>query len=164
MKDMNPADIKGDFEEAVQKHHDGTARKVFYTAVETPFPEGKLIVSRTDINGVITHCNQAFVDMSAYDRAELIGQPQAILRHPQVSAAAYADLWKTIQSGKKWSGYLRNLRKDGGYYDVFAVVVPNVRDGKIVGYASVRRRPSRKKMNDALQHYAKSMAKGNGAP
>lgn len=69
--------------------------------------------------------------------------------------AAFADMWATIQSGKKWYGYVKNLRKDGGYYLVYATVIPNIRKGEIVGYTSVRRKPSRRKMNEALALYAK---------
>lgn len=157
MKDIDPALVKPPYQEKTLQLHGDASRKVYWNDVEVPFPEGKLIVSRTDTNGVITHCNQAFVDMSGYTREELIGQPQNILRHPDVSKAAYADLWKTLQEGRKWQGYLKNLRKDGSFYNVLAVVVPNLRDGEVVGYSSVRRRPSRRKMDEALQLYAEQI-------
>ena len=53
--------------------------------------------------------------MSGYTTAELIGQPHCILLHPDMPAAAFQDLWNTIQSGRQWSGYVKNLRKDGGH-------------------------------------------------
>ncbi len=154
MQDMNPSDIQGDFREATLRHHDGTRRIVLFTDKETPYPEGKLIVSRTDTKGYITHCNRSFVEMSGYEEAELIGQPHALLRHPDMPAAAFRDLWDTIQSGNKWHGYVKNLRKDGGYYWVYATVIPNVRNGRVVGYTSVRRKPSRKKVEEAISIYA----------
>lgn len=132
---------------------DGTQRRVFVTGVETPYPHGKLIVSRTDTSGVITQCNKSFVDMSGYTEAELIGQPHCILRHPDMPSAAFDDLWKTVQAGRQWNGYVKNLRKDGGHYWVYATVVPNVRDGKIVGFTSVRREPSREKVLAAEAQY-----------
>ena len=58
---------------------DGTSRTVYTTDVEKAFPEGRLIVSRTDLNGIITHANDAFVEMSGYSREELIGAPVAML-------------------------------------------------------------------------------------
>jgi len=73
MADMKKQDIVGDFKEYAMTLYDGSAKTVFVTEVETPFPEGKLIVSRTDISGVITHCNDAFVFMSGYQEDELIG-------------------------------------------------------------------------------------------
>jgi aerotaxis receptor len=60
-----------------------------------------------------------------------------------------------VQSGEKWHCYVKNLRKDGGFYLVYATVIPNVRDGNLVGYTSVRRKPSRQKMEEALALYAK---------
>lgn len=133
---------------------DGTTRKVYDTGVEHPFPDGKLIVSRTDLNGNITLVNEAFVAISGYGEDELIGKPQSILRHPDMPSAAYADLWATVKAGKKWHGYVKNLCKDGGHYWVYATVVPNVRRGEVVGYTSVRRKPSKSKVAEAIAQYA----------
>jgi aerotaxis receptor len=120
---------------------------------EVPFPEGKLIVSRTDPQGILTHGNQSFVEMSGYSEAELIGQPHQILRHPDMPKAAFKDLWDTLARGEKWTGYVKNLRKDGAYYWVLATVVANVRDGKVVGYTSVRRKPSRQRIDECIEQY-----------
>ncbi|MDO4427623.1 MAG: PAS domain-containing protein [Moraxella sp.] len=133
---------------------DGTSRTVYDTGVEHPYPDGRLIVSRTDLNGILTHVNDAFVEISAYSEDELIGKPQHILRHPDMPSAAYADLWATVKAGKKWHGYVKNLCKDGGHYWVYATVVPNVRRGEVVGYTSVRRKPSRSKVAEAVAQYA----------
>lgn len=150
---MEPADIAGEFREYSLAYYDGTRRRVLVTDIETPFPEGKLIVSRTDVAGVITNCNQSFVEMSGFSEAELIGQPHWILRHPDMPSAAFKDLWDTVTRGTKWNGYVKNLRKDGGFYWVYATVVANVRDGIIAGYTSVRRKPSRTKVREAEALY-----------
>jgi aerotaxis receptor len=134
-------------------YYDGSNNNRQIVDEEVPFPEGKLIVSRTDTAGNITHCNQAFVDMSGFKEDELIGQPHYILRHPDMPAAAFKDLWKTVQEKSKWTGYVKNLRKDGKYYWVYAVVVANIRDGKVVGFASVRRKPSRTKIDACIKLY-----------
>ena len=153
MKDMDIADIVGEAVEHVLTYTGGNTRRVFVTPIETPYPHGKLIVSRTDTQGIITQCNQSFVEMSGYSEAELIGQPHCLLRHPDMPAAAFRDLWETVQAGRQWHGYVKNLRKDGGHYWVYATVVPNVRDGKIVGFTSVRREPSREKVAAAEAQY-----------
>lgn len=138
------------------RHHyyDGTEREITTIDEEIPYPDGKLIVSRTDPKGIITHCNQSFIDISGYTEEELIGVPHHILRHPDMPAAAFADLWETVKRGEKWHGYVKNLCKDGRYYWVYATVIPNVRQGKIVGYTSVRRKPSRTKINMCIEAYA----------
>lgn len=143
----------GDATEHNLTFFDGTTRTVYDTGVERPYPDGRLIVSRTDLNGVLTHVNDAFVEISGYTEDELIGKPQHILRHPDMPKAAYADLWKTVKEGKKWHGYVKNLCKDGSHYWVYATVVPNVRRGQTVGYTSVRRKPSRSKIEEAAAQY-----------
>lgn len=153
MRDMEPADIKGEYLEKVLIYADLTKRKVFVTDHETPFPDGRLIVSTTDPDGIITHVNNSFVEMSGYSEEELLGKPHYILRHPDMPAAAFKDLWDTIQKGEKWHGYVKNLRKDGGYYWVMATVIPNVRNGKITGYTSVRRKPARRKVEECIRLY-----------
>lgn len=141
-------------------YHDGTMREVLIKTEEVPFPEGKLIVSRTDLAGIITHCNPSFVEMSGYEQEELIGRPHYILRHPDMPAAAFQDLWQTVQQGQQWNGYVKNLRKDGRFYWVYATVIPNIRDGIITGYTSVRRKPSRAKVQECIQLYAKMNLEG----
>jgi aerotaxis receptor len=151
---MQPEFIKGEYQETMLELYGGIRRRVLYTESEIPYPDGKLIVSTTDPEGVITHVNQSFVDMSGYTEAELIGAPHSILRHPDMPAAAFKDLWDTVNRGEKWQGFVKNLRKDGGYYWVKATVIPNVRQGKVVGYTSVRRKPSRTKVEESIKLYS----------
>lgn len=159
MIDMDAAGlVAGEVREHRLRHHDGSERCVLVVDHEVPYPDGKLIVSRTDPNGLITHANPAFVEMSGYAREELIGQPHAILRHPDMPAAAFRDLWQTVSRGAKWQGYVKNLRKDGAHYWVFATAIPNVRDGRVVGYTSVRRKPSRTQVEAARALYARLRA------
>lgn len=143
----------GEAKEYTLHYFDGTSRVVYDTGVEHPYPDGRLIVSRTDLEGNLTHVNDAFVEISGYTEDELLGQPHCILRHPDMPKVAYADLWQTVKSGNKWHGYVKNLCKDGGHYWVYATVVPNVRRGEVVGYTSVRRKPSRSKIAETVALY-----------
>jgi len=147
----------GESREVSIDYFDGTSRVATIVDREVPYPDGKLIVSRTDPKGFITHANQAFIDMSGYTRDELIGENHYILRHPDMPAVAFAGLWETIEAGKKWHGYVKNLRKDGAYYWVKATVIPNIRNGELVGYTSVRRKPSRSKIKESEELYATLM-------
>ncbi|MCD9033518.1 PAS domain-containing protein [Luteimonas sp. Y-2-2-4F] len=135
-------------------YYDGNSRMVHWTGREVPYPDGRLIVSRTDLDGYITHANDAFVELSGYTREELVGAPHYILRHPDMPRAAFADLWKTVMAGRKWNGYVKNLRKDGDCYWVYATAIPNVRGGEVVGYTSVRRKPSRRRIDELVPVYA----------
>ena len=154
MYDMEPRDIVGEGSEYHWSYFDGTSRRLIVTEVETRFPTGELIVSQTDSDGIITMCNEAFVHMSGFSREQLLGTPHSILRHPDMPKAAFADLWNTVDEGKRWSGYVKNLRRDGGFYWVYATVIPKIRDGVVVGHTSVRREPSRDKVNELAAVYA----------
>jgi aerotaxis receptor len=151
--DMKSDDIVGDYKEITLTLYGNISRKILYTEIETPFPDGKLIVSTTDKSGVITHVNKSFIEMSGYTEDELINAPHSILRHPDMPPAAFKDLWDTVNKGEKWQGFVKNLRKDGGYYWVKATVIPNIRNGMVVSYTSVRRKPSRTKVEECIKLY-----------
>jgi len=108
------------------------------TDIEYPVPEGEILVSKTDLNGIITYCNLIFVKVSGYSREELIGSPHNLLRHPDMPPEAFADMWKSNQANKPWRGLVKNRRKDGRYYWVEANVTPLIENGKTVGYVSFR--------------------------
>ena len=162
LPDMPPLPVAAT--EAYLQYSDGTGRRVYFTDTEVPFPEGRLIVSRTELQGLITHANDAFVEMSGYTREELIGAPHHILRHPDMPRVAFKGLWDTLTSGQKWHGYVKNLRKDGAYYWVYATAVPNIRNGVIAGYTSVRRKPSRTRIAELSALYAQWLQEEKTAP
>jgi len=114
--------------------------------------DGITITSHTDAKGIITDCNEDFVEASGYTREELIGKPHNILRHPDMPAAAFADLWATVKRGRAWVGIVKNRRKDGSYYWVRATATP-LPDGS--GYTSVRSKPKREDVKAAEALYAR---------
>ena len=113
------------------------------TQKEYVYPEGLTLVSTTDLRSRITYCNPAFIEVSGYDADELIGQPHNLIRHPDMPEEAFRDMWDTIRSGRPWTAMVKNRCKNGDHYWVQANVTPLVRDGKPVGYMSVRTRPGR---------------------
>ena len=106
--------------------------------IETEIPKDELIISRTDLKGIITYANETFARISGYEVEELIGKPHNILRHPDMPKSVFKDLWDTIKSGKNWSGYVKNLRKDRGFYWVYAEVSGVYKNGELVEYKSMR--------------------------
>lgn len=127
---------------------------------EVSFPSGCYLVSRTDLKGTITYANDAFVDISGYSREELIGNNHNIVRHPDMPEAAFGDLWATVKSGLPWRGLVKNRCKNGDFYWVEAFVVPLKKDGRIVGYQSVRTPAARDKRSAAEAAYAAAGQKG----
>ncbi|EYC50700.1 chemotaxis protein [Hylemonella gracilis str. Niagara R] len=110
---------------------------------EYDYPAHLMLVSMTDTRGHIVHGNAAFFEISGYAAEELIGQNHNIVRHPDMPAEGFRDLWRTIGRGRPWTGLVKNRRKDGRYYWVRANVTPIMEDGKPIGYLSVRTKPSR---------------------
>ena len=119
------------------------------TQREQDWDDTTMIVSATDTRGYITHCNDTFVHVSGYTLDELMGANHNILRHPDVPALAFKDLWRTIGRGRQWTGVVKNRCKNGDHYWVVANVTPIMRNGKPVGYLSVRTKPSRAEITAA---------------
>lgn len=129
------------------------------TQQEYLFPDSERLVSATDLAGNIRYCNPAFIRVSGYTKAELIGQPHNVIRHPDMPPEAFADMWSTIQSGQPWTALVKNRRKTGDHYWVRANVTPVVENGVEVGFLSVRVQPSREEVEQAEALYA-SMREG----
>lgn len=106
--------------------------------IETEVPQDELIISRTDLDGKITHANNLFCTISGYKSEDLIGKPHNIVRHPDMPSSVFQDLWNTIKNKKQWTGIVKNLRSDGGFYWVKAIVSGVYKDGKLVEYKSLR--------------------------
>ncbi|MCD6173327.1 MAG: PAS domain-containing protein [Sulfurimonas sp.] len=106
--------------------------------IETVVPEDELIISRTDLQGIITYANETFCEISGYEEDELIGKSHNIVRHPDMPSAAFADLWDKMKNKKQWIGIVKNLRKDKGYYWVKAIISGVYKNGELVEYKSLR--------------------------
>ena len=99
-----------------------------------------LIVSKTDLEGVITYVNDSFVQISEFKREELIGKPHNIVRHPDMKSAVFRKMWKDIKEGKIWRGVIKNRKKSGGSYYVDTVVKPIFdSDGEITEFIALRK-------------------------
>jgi len=123
------------------------------TQREKPFPQGRYLVSKTDLKGIITYANEAFVELSGFTREELIGKNHNIVRHPDMPPQAFEDLWRTIKAGLPWRGIVKNRAKDGDHYWVDAFVVPIRENDQITGYMSVRSEPTREAVAKAEALY-----------
>ncbi|WP_374509477.1 methyl-accepting chemotaxis protein [Niveibacterium sp.] len=123
------------------------------TQVETILPDGVFIYSRTDLKGRITEANRAFAEISGYEPEAMLGEPHNLIRHPDMPPAAFADMWQNLKAGRPWKGVVKNRRSDGGFYWVVANVSPVREQGQIVGYQSVRTRPSKAQIAAAETAY-----------
>ncbi|MDP2104899.1 MAG: PAS domain-containing methyl-accepting chemotaxis protein, partial [Desulfobulbaceae bacterium] len=124
-------------------------------------PQQKLI-STTDARGVITYCNDAFVDISGFDKVDLIGAPQNIVRHPDVPSAVFTHMWAALKQGRPWMGIVKNRCRNGDHYWVNAYVTPVFEGNQVVGFESVRVKPTTDQIRRAESLY-KRISQGKSA-
>jgi PAS domain S-box-containing protein len=112
------------------------------TGVERTFREDEIIVSKTDLKGIITYANRTFLEVALYTEEEVLGQPHSIVRHPDMPRCVFKLLWDTILAGEEIFAYVKNMAKNGDHYWVFAHVTPTFNSAKeITGFHSNRRKP-----------------------
>ena len=130
--------------------------KITPSSVELVMRENDFITSKTDLKGIITYCNQIFMEFAKYKENELLKQNHNIIRHPDMPRAIFKLLWDTIQNGHEINAYVKNMASDGSYYWVFANVTPVFDSNKkIVGYYSVRRKPKKTALDIIIPLYKK---------
>ena len=113
-----------------------------FSGREKTFANDEIIVSKTDIRGIITYVNDVFIRVSGYTERQLMGAPHNIIRHPAMPRCVFKLLWETVQAEKEIFAYVLNRSKDGEGYWVFAHVTPSYDlNDKLIGYHSNRRVP-----------------------
>lgn len=125
------------------------------TGREVTYGDDKVIISTTDLKGIITYANDDFIEISGFSLDELLGKNHNIVRHPDMPPEAFKDLWDTIQSGNPWRGIVKNRCKSGDHYWVDAFVTPVYEGDTLVGYQSVRTSPARSDVETAENLYQK---------
>ena len=109
---------------------------------EKKLGDDDFIISKTNLKGKIIYCNEIFTEMSGYNATDLIGANHNIIRHPDMPKIAFKVAWDLIQQKKEFFGFVKNLRKNGGYYWVFTYITADLDSrGNIISYTSVRRKP-----------------------
>lgn len=123
------------------------------------FNEDEIIVSKTDLKGIITYANDVFLKIAEFEENEVIGQQHSLIRHPDMPRAVFKLLWDTLQSGKEIFAYVKNMTKSGAYYWVLAHVTPTFgENGEIVSYHSNRRVPERAAIKKVETLYAQLLS------
>lgn len=125
------------------------------TTNEYLLQDDESILSTTDLQGRITYINQDFIRASGFTEDELIGSPHNLVRHPDMPPEAFADMWATLKDGLPWTGMVKNRRKNGDFYWVLANATPMRQNGNVVGYMSVRVKPTRQQVDQASKIYAR---------
>ena len=125
------------------------------TQRERTFPAQQRLISTTDAKGVITYCNDDFVEISGFLREDLIRAPHNLVRHPDVPSAVFEHMWSTLKKGAPWMGIVKNRCRNGDHYWVNAYVTPVFENERVVGYESVRVKPSAEQIRRAEALYSR---------
>ncbi|OCL92277.1 PAS domain-containing protein [Aliarcobacter thereius] len=120
---------------------------------EVKFGKDIIFVTETDEKGIIIFANDDFCKVSGYLLNELVGNPHNIVRHEDMPKDVFANLWKTIKSGKIWKGIVKNKTKNGDYYWVNATVYSSKSINGGVRYVSVRVKPTDQEILEANKLY-----------
>jgi aerotaxis receptor len=123
------------------------------TQNEYQFPGSETLLSTTDTRSHMTYANAAFIRTSGFEAGELMGQPHNMVRHPDMPVEAFTDMWRSLKAGQSWRALVKNRRKDGDHYWVCANAAPMRRNGQVVGYLSVRTKPTRAEIETAQALY-----------
>ncbi len=112
------------------------------------------LLSETDEKGIVSYASDSFLKVANMCESDLIGQPHNVVRHPDMPRAAFKSLWDDVQSKGFWTGYVKNQRKGGGYYWVYATVLRSIDKSGNTKYVSIRIKPSREDIQKAIELYA----------
>jgi len=101
--------------------------------------DASTIVSKTDIDGIITYVNEEFCKVSGYTKEEVLGKTHAILKSNAMSKDDYAEFWDTIKNKKEiWQGTFKNVAKDGSFYYLKTTVKPILdENGEIIEFIAL---------------------------
>ncbi|MEO1954668.1 MAG: PAS domain-containing protein [Campylobacterales bacterium] len=125
---------------------------------EKKFNADELLVTKTNTKGIITYANQAFIHIIGLEEEELVGKPHNIIRHPDMPKVVFKLLWDALKSENEIHAYVKNLCADGSYYWVMANVTPSYFNGKVIGYHSARRAPTKNALNIIEPLYQKLLS------
>ncbi|MFV1984305.1 MAG: PAS domain-containing methyl-accepting chemotaxis protein [Thiohalomonadales bacterium] len=119
------------------------------------------MVTTTNAKGIITYCNQEFIDISGFSSEELLNKNHNVVRHPDMPPEAFDDLWNTLKRNEPWMGMVKNRCKNGDYYWVEAFVEPVTENAKTIGYVSTRVKPETEPKQRAEKLYKQILAGKN---
>jgi len=112
------------------------------------------LLSETDEKGIVKYASDSFLKIANMTESDIIGQPHNIVRHQDMPRAAFKSLWDDVQTKGFWTGYVKNARKGGGFYWVYATVLRSVDKSGQTKYVSIRVKPSREDIQKAADLYA----------
>lgn len=121
---------------------------------EEVFFSSGIMITETNLEGIITYANSSFQKITGFSKEELIGSPHSLNRHPDMPRGLFKAMWKIITAKKVWRGYVKNMTKDGKFYWTLLYVQPkfNAQD-ELIGYVAARKIPYPESIEEAEKKY-----------
>ncbi|ASA54412.1 sensor domain-containing diguanylate cyclase [Vibrio gazogenes] len=95
-------------------------------------------VISTDKQGLIQHCNDAFLKLTGYTKNELLGQSYGMLSAPHVIEQEPFSMFRTLLPGKQWQGELHSQTRTGDELWLHTSVIPRFdKRQNLTGYMAI---------------------------
>ncbi|BDD06682.1 PAS domain-containing protein [Aureibacter tunicatorum] len=138
-------ELRQSYEEVTATHEEILSQKLEIQSISNELTarmkllDKVMLITESDLYGNITYANQRFLEVTGYQKEECIGKPHNILRHPSNPKSLFEKMWKTIKSGKVFTGQFPNKKKNGETYWVDAMIAPVFdAEDRIIKYINVR--------------------------
>jgi diguanylate cyclase (GGDEF)-like protein/PAS domain S-box-containing protein len=97
--------------------------------------EGVLV---SDAKGLIVHVNRAFMEITGYQRDDVMGQQPSLFKSGRHSSSFYQQMFQTLERTGEWSGEIWNRRKSGEIYPQWQTIrVIHDDQGQVSHYVAV---------------------------
>ncbi len=132
-------DLNKNLELLVIKKTDELQKSVAFLKSHKRALDESNIVSKSDLNGLITYANEKFCEITGYTKTEVIGKPHSLVRHTDTNSEVFRELWRDLRARKDWKGIIKNKKKDGSHYWVDINIFPVFNEkGEVFEYIAVR--------------------------
>jgi aerotaxis receptor len=96
-----------------------------------------ILLSETDIEGILVYTNRRYLALTGFGEEELIGSPHNIMHHPDMPRGVFKAMWKIVSAKKIWRGYIKHLCKDGSFFWTLSYVQAKLNSNNdVIGYVS----------------------------
>lgn len=130
--------------------------------VEKVVFDNSILITETDLKGIIVYTNRRYHTLTGYSEGELLGFPHSIVRHPDMPKGVFKAMWTIISSGKIWRGYIKHLCQDGSFFWTLSYIQPKVdKNDRIIGYTSSGKVAYEEHRQEAEEKYTALMGEEN---
>jgi len=91
----------------------------------------------TDLDGIITDVNEAFVNLYGFERKVVLGKNTSIIRSSKTDNSFLEKMWSSINEDGQWQGEITNKSKDGKLITILLTITQIIKDGEKIGYMGI---------------------------